>query len=203
MALLQKDPHVEEDGTYLIRSLYFDDYADTCLMEKINGTDPRSKFRIRYYNQDTDRIVLEKKSKIRGMCQKESCPLTLAECESLMQGEIPELTPDMSADKRRLLLELKMRCLLPKVIVTYERAPYIYSGGNVRVTFDRKLTSSEEIDQFLTGAYRQRPVMPLGQSILEVKWDEIIPRHIKELLCIQTLTWTSFSKYLMCRRFYI
>ena len=31
--LLEQDSHVREDGTYVVRSLYFDDYEDTCLFE--------------------------------------------------------------------------------------------------------------------------------------------------------------------------
>ena len=48
--LIPLDPHAGEDGIYNIRSLYFDDYYDRCLMENEAGTDPREKFRIRIYN---------------------------------------------------------------------------------------------------------------------------------------------------------
>ena len=48
--VMKRDPHTGPDGTYLIRSLYFDNYNDRALLEKINGDNPRSKFRIRIYN---------------------------------------------------------------------------------------------------------------------------------------------------------
>ena len=41
--LIPLDPHAGEDGIYNIRSLYFDDYYDRCLMENEAGTDPREK----------------------------------------------------------------------------------------------------------------------------------------------------------------
>ena len=100
-------------------------------------------------------------------------------------------------------MEIQLRGLVPKVIVTYERVPFIYSGGNVRVTFDRNIASSPELDRFLSGDYAQRPVMPCGHSILEVKWDEIMPRHIKDTLKLEGLTWMAFSKYFMCRMFHL
>lgn len=202
-AVLQLDPHTQKDGTYLIRSAYFDDTGDTCLMENLAGTDPRSKFRIRYYNSDTSRIMLEKKSKVRGMCLKDSCSLTPEECKTFLNGSVPAVTSDMPEIKQQLFTEVLLRGLVPKVIVTYERIPFIYSGGNVRVTFDRKITSSVDIQNFLSGEYAERPVLPAGYSILEVKWDEIIPRHIKQTLQLETLNWTAFSKYFMCRRFHL
>lgn len=196
---MQRDPHARSDGSYLIRSVYFDDPHDTCLSENLSGTDPRSKFRIRYYNSDIGWMLLEKKSKTRSMCLKESCRLTVDECEVLLRGGFPAITEDMPAEKKRLLTELRLRGLIPKVIVTYERTPFIYSGGNVRVTFDGKITSSKELDRFLSGDYTQRPILSCGDSILEVKWDEVLPRHIKDLLRLEGLHWTAFSKYSMCR----
>jgi hypothetical protein len=108
--------------------------------------------------------------------------------------------PDL---KKKLLTEVELRGLMPKVIVTYERMPFIYSGGNVRITFDMKITSSIELNKFLTGDYNERPVLGAGKSILEVKWDEIIPRHIKDTMRLENLEWTAFSKYYMCRRFHL
>jgi hypothetical protein len=105
--------------------------------------------------------------------------------------------------KKKLFTEVQIRGLTPKVIVTYERMPFIYSGGNVRITFDRKITSSVELNKFLSGDYNERPVLEMGKSILEVKWDEIIPRHIKDTLRLENLEWTAFSKYYMCRKFHL
>jgi hypothetical protein len=203
VGILMPDPFVREDGTYLIRSLYFDDINDSCLAENMAGTDKRSKFRIRYYNLDNSRIVLEKKTKVRGMCLKDSCNLTLEECEAFLRGGVPIIKDEMPDMKKKLFTEVEIRGLAPKVIVTYERMPFIYSGGNVRITFDKNITSSAELDKFLYGNYKERPVLEMGKSILEVKWDEIIPRHIKDTMRLENLEWTVFSKYYMCRRFHL
>ena len=201
MAVMQRDSHVRADGSYLVRSAYFDDIHDTCFSENLSGSDPRSKFRIRYYNDDTGRIVLEKKNKVRSMCLKDSCSLTVEECETLLRGDAPIITDDMPEEKKRLLVEVQLRGLIPKVIVTYERVPFIY-GGDVRVTFDRKITSSKELNRFLSGDYAERPVLSCGDSILEVKWCEVMPRHIKDVLKLEGLNWTAFSKYSMCRMYH-
>lgn len=199
--ILLRDSHVQEDGMYTIRSLYFDDPYDSCYYENVNGTDPRSKFRVRYYNHDDTRIRLEKKSKMRGMTRKTSCALTKEECLQLMQGRQILPTDRMPKEKAELLLEMQMRLLSPKVIVTYDRIPFVYPAGNVRVTFDKNITASQEITAFLDGDYRQRPILPHSRNVLEIKWDELLPVHIQEILQLDTLQWSTFSKYYMCRNY--
>lgn len=199
--LLERDSHTGTDGKYIIRSLYLDDIYDTSLSDNLKGADPRSKFRIRYYNSDTGYIMFEKKSKYRGKGQKKSCPITKEECRQFMAGNIPTVTDDMPKEKQELFSEAMLRGLMPKIIVTYEREPFTYPGGNVRITFDRNLSSAEEISKFLSGHYVERPVFPCGQSLMEVKWDEVMPKHIKETLSIENLQWTAFSKYGMCRTY--
>lgn len=201
--LLIKDSHTGEDGRYTVRSLYLDDLHDTYLSDNLHGADPRSKFRIRYYNSDTDYIVLEKKSKYRGKGQKKSCRISKQECMLFLSGKVPAVTDDMPDDKKQLFTEVLLHGLVPKIIVTYEREPFIHPGGNVRVTFDRSLSSSDETDRFLSRHYSERPVFPCGQSLMEVKWDEVLPKHIRETLSIENLQWSAFSKYTMCRRFHL
>lgn len=48
--IMQRDRNANTDGKYTIRSIYFDNYRDKALKEKINGIAKREKFRIRYYN---------------------------------------------------------------------------------------------------------------------------------------------------------
>lgn len=200
--LLEPDIHAGAEGGYLIRSLYFDDLDDTCLRENIDGTDPHSKFRIRYYNDDSCRLRLEKKTKYRGMTLKETCPLTLEEYDMLVSQDFPDIA-GMPRSKQKLLMDFRLRALIPKVIVSYRRVPFVYSCGNVRVTFDQNVTSSGQTDRFLAGDYGERPVFSQGGCILEVKWDEILPLHIKETLKLDSLQWTSFSKYYMSRIYHL
>ena len=69
--VMERDPHAGPDGTYTVHSLYFDDWRDTALRDKIDGLPRREKFRIRYYNGDLSFIRLEKKSKVRGQAAPE------------------------------------------------------------------------------------------------------------------------------------
>lgn len=197
--IMRRDPHVNINNQYVIRSLYMDNINNDCLDENASGTDNRSKFRIRYYNNDTSRIVLEKKSKIRGMCLKESCQISKDECLEIIKGHIPDIKSNDNEIKKKLFTEARLKGMLPSVIVTYVRTPFIYNGGNVRVTFDEDITSSNDFERFLDGSYRERPILEVEKLILEVKWDELLPEHIKSIMSLENYVWTAFSKYYMCR----
>lgn len=199
--ILGRDSHAGPEGGYRIKSLYFDDRANICYRENEAGTDPRSKIRIRYYGRDFRNPKLEKKSKERGMTKKESCILTLEECRLLMKGEIPEISADFSPEKQMLFTELKIRGLAPRVIVEYQRIPFVAPAGNVRITLDSDIVSSNQVNGFLAESQIRRPILPMGNNILEVKFDEFLPSYIKETLSLDSLQWTSFSKYYLCRKY--
>ena len=195
------DSHVGQAGTYRIRSLYFDDYEDRCLRENEDGTDPREKFRIRIYNASSQRITLECKRKERGKTHKSACPLTVEQTKLLMAGKI---LPDIGSQPpvlRKLTLQMMTRRMRPVVIVEYDRIPYVYKNGNVRITLDTNITSSSAVERFLEPDILPRPVLPAGQQLLEVKYDEYLPDFIYRSLQLHSLRQTAFSKYAICRKY--
>lgn len=199
--LLPSDRHAGPAGSYSVRSLYFDDYADRCFYENENGTDPREKFRIRIYNRSAERITLELKCKERGMTHKRACPLTEEQARMLMAGEI---LPDIASQHpllQKLSAQMLSRRLRPVVIVEYDRAPFTYENGNVRVTLDMNLAASGATGAFLDENIPRRPVMPAGQHLLEVKYDAYLPDFIYRNLQLESLTQTAYSKFYICRKF--
>ena len=101
---------------------------------------------------------------------------------------------------KNLIILMYTELFKPKVIVEYDRVPYIYSLGNVRITIDENIRSSIEIDRFFETSLPTRSVLQSGQHILEVKYDEFLPGHIKDVLELGVFTQTAFSKYYICRR---
>jgi hypothetical protein len=200
-SLMQRDPHAGKDGIYTIRSLYFDDYCNRCYYENENGTDPREKYRIRIYNHSDQKISLECKRKERGKTLKTACPLTRQQTEQLIRGEPPMVTEEIPPLLRKFAVEMKTRRLRPVVIVEYERIPYIYKNGNVRVTFDTQIASSSDVEDFFSETLSKRPVMPVGQQLLEVKFDEYLPDFIYRNLNLNRLQQTAFSKFYLCRKY--
>ncbi len=201
--LVSLDTHVGESGVYNIRSLYFDDIYDTCYRENEAGTDPREKFRIRIYDHSSERISLELKRKVRGKTQKLSCLLTEEQCRGLMEGEIPVLQQNSPALLQKLCLLMQTRHMRPKVIVEYERVPYVHPHGNVRITMDENISASNRTDRFLERQIPLRPILEAGQHILEVKYDEYLPDGIYRTIQSGNLRQTAFSKYYLCRRYHL
>ena len=199
--LIGIDKHAALTGMYSIRSLYFDDYENRCFYENENGTDPREKFRIRIYNHSTDRITLECKRKERGKTLKTSCPLTLEQTRMLMEGRtIPNISQQPEV-LRKLTIQMLTKRMRPVVIVEYDRVPYVYNNGNVRITLDMNVSSSTSIEKFLDEQIPKRPIMPVGQHLLEVKFDEYLPDFIHHNLNLHSLAQTAYSKYYLCRKY--
>lgn len=200
---LRPDPHVGPSGSYRVRSLYFDDIYGTGFLDNENGVAPREKFRIRIYNGSDAKIALECKRKERGKTHKASCPLTREQAELLMGGSLLPITSDQPPLLRKLLLQMQMRRLRPAVIVEYDRVPYVCRSGNVRVTFDTDISASSDLDRFFAPELLRRPVMPVGQHLMEVKYDEYLPDPVYEALNLSGLRQETYSKYYYCRKFAI
>lgn len=194
--IMKVDPNTT-NGIYKIRSLYFDDYYDSGYYSVENGEDPREKFRIRIYNASDSRISLECKAKVDSKTQKSSSIISKKECETLMSKKIINQSNDPLINKMNA--KILINNLKPSIIVEYERKPYIYKEGNVRVTFDTNISSSNYINDFFKERIVKRPVMPKGMHILEVKFDDFLPDIIYDTLNIGKLQQTSFSKYYLCR----
>lgn len=208
-SLLHRDLHAGETGVYRVRSLYLDDPYNRCFWENEDGTDQRAKYRIRIYNEDAGYISLEKKLKYRGMTHKNTYKISESLCRTIMEGRLPELqagkgiSGEPEAEERLLavLAEIRGLALRPAVIVEYERRPFVEENGNVRITFDRDISSSHEFRSFLEPRIMTRPVMPPGAGIMEVKWDSHLPSYIRGHMELDTIKWSTFSKYYLCRKY--
>lgn len=186
------------NGTYLIRSLYFDNNSDKALREKINGVNIREKFRIRYYNHDTSFIHLEKKSKINGLCLKESARITKEQAQAIVDGQYEWMLETDIPLFHELYSKMKSQGLHPKTIVDYTREPFIFAPGNVRVTIDHKIRTGLHCTDFLNP---QCVTVAAGDApiILEIKWDEYLPDIIRDIVQLENCRSGAFSKYAACR----
>ena len=198
--ILKYDVH-SKDGYYNIRSLYFDDYNNSCFYDNENGNDPREKFRIRIYNHSTDRIVLECKRKENGKTLKSSCLITEEQCLTLMNGKIIEDYNSKDPLLKKLCSKILTQRMKPKIIIEYDRKIYVCKEGNVRITFDTNISSSNYLNKFLDNNIPKRSIMPVGLNLLEVKYDGFLPDTIYNALQLDSLSQTAFSKYYYGRKY--
>lgn len=199
--VLELDSHTPKDGRYIIHSLYFDDYKNLSISTTEAGLSNRFKWRIRYYGDDLDYIVLEKKIKKEGRCYKKSCRLTLDEYHIIINGDICDILYDTDKDLiKELGKDILMYHYQPKIIIEYERVAYVEEISNVRITLDFKISSSYEIEHFLEGDYLKHYLLPSNENILEVKFDDILPSYIRRIVESFGFIQTSFSKYYYGRK---
>ena len=200
-AICKRDPHVSQSGTYLIRSVYFDNADNKALSEKVIGASRREKFRIRYYNDDLSFVTLEKKQKINDLCKKIDCALTRDELCDILSGDIDFMKDHPEQLVRELYACMKTQSLCPKVLVSYKREPYIYSPGNVRITFDSNIRTSSFLRNGLENIQDLPATDDANMMIMEVKYDDFLPDIIKTIVNEGNILQQSFSKYEACRRF--
>ncbi len=196
-AVMAPDSHAE-NGSYLVRSLYFDNAADKALQEKIDGVNVREKFRIRYYNGDLSTLHLEKKSKRNGLGSKESAPLTAKQAQAIVDGTVAWMKDCGSPLLEELYRKMQTQGLAPKTIVDYQREPYVFAPGNVRVTLDYNIRTGLQCTDFLNPHCVTVPVRN-APIILEVKWDNFLPSFIRDVVQLPNCRTEAYSKYAACR----
>lgn len=198
--VLSLDSHTNSSGKYLIHSLYFDDYTNSCMFDNDAGLGKRYKWRIRYYGDDLSYITLEKKEKLNSLCKKRSCKLTIGQFNDIINENISDVLWNTD-DKllKEFCIEVMTRRFRPKVIIDYERTAYVEPITNVRITFDKNISASLELDKFISGGYTRTPLLRKDRHILEVKFDDILPSYIKQAAYINSLKQTTFSKYYLSR----
>lgn len=194
-AILDKDVNADENGEYMVHSLYFDDSNDSCAQEVEAGINCREKFRIRYYENSISTLRLEKKIKKNNICYKKACNITKDDYIKIIENDVDELL----FGKDELLIELSSkiitRNLRPKVIIEYKRKAFIDKHTNTRITFDNQVCVSNDIDDFLNYDYLKSPILNSNETILEIKHDKFLPVTIRKLCNTNHLNRISFSKY--------
>lgn len=196
-AVAYTDAHAV-NGSYEIRSLYFDNLSDKALREKLDGVNKREKFRIRYYNGDTSLIHLEKKSKIGELGTKDSSVLTKEDAQAIVDGNYVWMAQANDPLIKELHYKITTQQLRPKTIVDYTREPYIFSAGNIRITLDYNIRTGLLCTDFLNP---ECITIPAGDApiILEVKWDAYLPDIIRDAIQLGSRHTCAFSKYAACR----
>ncbi len=196
---MAKDAHVtHEDGNYFIRSLYFDDYLQSGLTDKVDGVEKREKFRIRFYDLDDSFIRLESKQKIGQMTKKLSAPLTREQVESICRGDTWWMYQSEHPLLRNFYLKHRTRLLKPTVLVDYYREAFIFK--DVRITFDKHISSGRYALDLFGKNIATSPIFPSDRMVLEVKYDDALPYAVKRLLSGVPMARSAISKYELCRK---
>lgn len=190
---------VNEDNTYFIRSLYFDDIFDSAYYEKIDGLEKRAKYRIRIYNFDDSFIRLERKEKNRDLTHKEQTRLTKEECLDFINGNFDNIDIKKNDLIKDFVMKQKLNQIRPSVIVDYKRLAYTHPVEDTRITFDENIKSGrfnyELFDKDLLGF----DVLEPNEVVLEVKFNYAIPSHIASVIMTIPSIRLAVSKFALCK----
>lgn len=196
-AVMPRDIHSGEDGSYSIRSIYFDTAADRAYTEKEAGISEREKIRIRFYNHQDDLIKLERKEKHGNFIHKVSMAISRETAEAMMHNDYSSLPDYCNPLSDHIYGTAHAEGLHPAVVIDYVRMAYVFPVNHVRITFDSALEAS-------------RPTIPIWtpeggydvlseDTILEIKYDQYLPEHIRSLLNSISAPQMALSKYVLCR----
>lgn len=195
--IMKPDPYTH-NGMYMIRSLYFDDYWNSAYNEKMAGVNERKKYRIRIYNYSDSSIKLERKMKVSSYIHKDSASITREEFDLIMEGRYDFLLRHKHQLCREFYYECMSNVMRPKVIVDYEREPYIMEEGDVRVTFDCSVRAAAATENIFNPELPSFEVFPPGKTVMEVKFTEFLPQLIRDVLPPGEQEFSAISKYTYC-----
>ncbi len=192
---LDVDPHADDTGAYRVSSVYYDSPTYDCYWEKIDGLKDRRKVRVRrYLDADHELASLEIKQRIDRTIQKRRNMLPLEQVYSVVPPpdswnrptvEV-EAETDLVKEVRGLVAHYD---LIPQVMINYRRKAFQakYDNG-LRITIDSQLKCRQHNLDWADladddGVY----FVPPGYVILEVKFNEVVPRwltnHIAQFQC--------------------
>lgn len=197
-ALMEHDKHAGPDHMYNIRSLYLDDMYRTAYTQKMDGVEIRKKYRIRIYNCEDQVISLECKRKNGPYIYKESVKLSREEYDNILRGDIRFLLKREKPVAKEFFVDSRTSLMKPEVIVDYDREPFVYDVGTVRITFDKNVRAIAPAENIFDPEAPSFAILPPGQMILEIKFTGRLPEGIRKIFKAYNLQQTQASKFCMC-----
>lgn len=184
------------DGSYRITSLYFDDLSSSAYYEKLNGVLFRKKYRIRLYDNNTSFIRLECKYKDDNMTRKKQVKVSMDQAIDLINKNEFESKNDLI---KQFFDDVRLKSLMPSVIVDYNRYALTYPISDVRITFDSHIKSGNFNNNLFDFDNVHTAVIDDDILVLEVKYNEILPEAIAIILSTVPMFRQAYSKFAICR----
>lgn len=197
------DPYVLEtpSRSYPVTSLYFDNASWSCYWDKEAGTKDRAKLRFRIYNmrlEDGDTIFLELKEKHDAVVSKKRIVVPREAYDRFnIARNLSALSPFFEGESRRNFREIvafaELNGLFPRLLVSYWREPLVWEyNDRLRITFDHDISAVPARD--FGGSEALWPIIP-GKTIMEVKYNDVLPFWFERILHKYDLEREPFSKY--------
>lgn len=188
------------NGSYMVRSLYFDTIDDKDFHDKLNEQNVRKKIRLRIYDPKQQNAKLEIKEKINTAQLKRSITISREDALRLIDKEYSVLLKYGDALAAEIYSIMVLECYEPKCIVEYQRHAFIRDENNVRITFDTDINACEYNFDLYSPNLVLSPVFDYDRLVLEVKYDKFLLQYIADEINKIDRKTVSFSKYVYGRK---
>lgn len=199
-ALMRKDSHCS-DGSYMVRSQYYDSLRDQDLRDNVDGNMEKRKIRLRTYTLDASKIKLEYKCKSNSEGTKYAIWISREEAAMMESGKYGFLLDHEEELAKILYVKMMQGAYRAKTIIQYNRMAYIHHVCNFRITFDTDLKSTLNPHGLFSKELSFVPLIEGDRGIMEVKYNEFLPSVFKGLLQEIDALQEASSKYSMSRRY--
>lgn len=187
---------LDQYGRGTIRNIYYDTDTFRLIRRSLERPCYKEKLRVRSYRQVTpeEPVFVELKKKYKSVVYKRRLALPEGLVSQSLAQNAP--LPDSSQIGREIdYFRSYYRPLIPTVFLSYQReAYYPLDGGDFRVTFDDHILYRRD-RLFLCSEVSGTPILPPGQTLMEIKTSGGIPLWMTHVLTRAHIFKTSYSKY--------
>jgi len=196
--ILNPDRHNKNGKGYFVRSLYFDTLDNKSFEEKMAGIENKIKYRLRVYDINTAWVKFEIKSKFNDSSVKEAALIRRKDAIEI-QNQNYEVLYNNDPILKKAYRDFKKQHYRPVVVVEYEREAYTYDFNDIRIVFDKDLrATASNLDIFDKKSFLTSKIKK-GLVVMEIKYNNFIPRFIKKILQIPSFERSAISKYCIGR----
>lgn len=185
---------------YTVKSIYFDSPTLTYYFEKLDGLRVRKKLRIRTYDKEQENVFIEIKRRYINLIVKERVPFPKRETLLLFDEkedlDFSKFSPSTEYVVNKFFYNMIKERLRPTVLIIYERKPFVHpldSTQRITIDFDLRAYAYPRLEDLLDGIEGQSISHPF--AILELKFNDFMPKWMRELVREYNLFPESISKY--------
>lgn len=199
-ALMQKDKN-GINGTYIVRSQYYDSLGDRDLYDNLDGVMEKRKIRVRMYSSEDPYAKLEYKCKSNTDGKKYSLNITREEAQRMEKRQYNFLLKYKEPLAKTLYVKMMRGGYMPKAIVEYKRTAYMHAVSDVRITYDTDIKTAVVPYGMFSHDLSYIPLIEGDRGVLEVKYNDFFPSTLKQVIQeINSLAEAS-SKYSKARSY--
>lgn len=185
---------------YTVKSIYFDSPMLKYYYEKLDGLKVRKKLRIRTYDKEKETVFVEIKRRYIHLIVKERVPFpqkeTILLFDEKQEVDISHFSSPTFYVVNKFFYNMLKEKLRPTVLVMYERKPFVHpldSTQRITLDFDFRAYAYPRLEDLLDGLEGSSILHPF--AILELKFNDFMPKWMRELIREYNLFPQSISKY--------